>query len=195
MSRLILIRHSIPATDPCVAASQWPLSDAGRQRCLPLARCLSPFLPFSLFSSREAKAGETAALVARELGLAFATRPGLHEHARASVPWLADADFQAGIEALFARPAEIVFGDESADRAHARFVSAIAAIQAEHATGSLAIVAHGTVMSLFVARAAGLAPLTLWRTLGLPAVIVLDRATLAVEQIIPEVSHDAAQVG
>jgi len=160
-----------------------------------LARCLAPFLPFTLFSSREAKAAETAALVARELGLAFATRPGLHEHARASVPWLPPSEFQAGIEALFACSSEIVFGDESADQAHARFASAINAIQTDHASGSLAVVAHGTVISLFVARAAGLAPLDIWCTLGLPAVIVLDRTTLAVEQIIPEVNHDSAQVG
>jgi len=195
MPKLILIRHSVPATDPCVSASQWPLSDVGRQRCLPLARCLAPFPPFTLFTSREAKATETAALVARELGLSFVTRPGLHEHARASVPWLPAAEFQAGIEALFACPSEIVFGDESADQALTRFASAVDAIQSEHPAGSLAIVAHGAVISLFVARAAGLAPLALWRLLGLPAVIVLDRTTLAVEQLIPEITNDSAQVG
>jgi broad specificity phosphatase PhoE len=195
MSRLLLIRHSVPATDPCVSASQWPLSDLGRQRCPPLARCLAAYQPFTLYSSREAKAVETAALVARELRLAFATRPGLHEHARASVPWLPAAEFQAGVSALFARPSEVVFGDESADQAHARFSAAIQSLLVEQPAGSLAVVTHGTVMSLFVGRAAGLAPASIWRELGLPAVIVLNRSSLGVEHIIPEVVHVSAEVG
>jgi broad specificity phosphatase PhoE len=187
MTRLILIRHSAPAYDPCVAASQWPLSEIGRQRSILLARVLAPYQPFALFTSREAKAAETAALVARELGMSFAARPGLQEHARHSVGWLEPAEFKASVAALFARPSEVVFGDESADQAQARFAEAIRLIQSEVPLGNLAVVAHGTVISLFAGRVAGLDPAALLARLGLPAVIVLDRQTLAIETILEEV--------
>src|SRR5690606_34628299 len=150
MPSLILVRHAQPATDPCVAAHHWPLSPAGRQRCGPLARVLAPYLPAEFFSSREAKASETAALVARELGARFTPQAGLQEHARATAEWL-DADaFQAAMQALFQRPGEVVFGDESADAAHERFAGAIHDLLREHPEGNLVVVTHGTVLSLFV---------------------------------------------
>lgn len=191
MSKLILVRHAAPATDPCVTAAQWPLSAAGRASCAPLAEALRPYLPAALYASREAKAAETAGLVARALGTRFAAWSGLHEHARATVEWLAPAEFQAQIEGLFTRPAEVVFGEESADAAHARFAGAVAALLAAAPAGNVLAFTHGTVMALFVARAnPGLAALEFWQRLSLPAVVVLDRATLALETVIEKVGGD-----
>lgn len=191
MAKLILVRHAPPATDPCVTAAQWPLSAAGRASCGPLAEALRPYMPAALYASREAKAAETAALVARALDTRFAPWPGLHEHARASVEWLGAAEFQAQVEALHARPAEVVFGEESADAAHARFAAAVAALTAEAPAGNVMVFTHGTVMALLVARAnAGLNALDFWRRLGLPAVVVLDRATLALETVLEKVGGD-----
>ena len=46
-----------------------------------------------------------------------------------------------------------------------------------HPGESLAVVAHGTVIALYVAAVTGVAPLPLWQRLSLPAFVVLARAT------------------
>ncbi len=129
--------------------------------------------------------------MARALGTRFAPWPGLHEQARSSVEWLGDAEFQAQIEALYAHPAEVVFGDESADAAHGRFAAAVAALVAAAPAGNLIAFTHGTVLTLLVSRAnPGIDPLPFWRRLGLPAVVVLDRDTLVLEQVLEKVGAD-----
>ncbi len=196
MAKLILVRHAAPATDPCVSPSQWPLSEVGRASCAPLAEALRPYLPAALYASREAKAAETAALVARALGTRFGPGPGLHEQVRSTADWLSEAEYQARIAALFERPAEVVFGDESADAAHARFAAAVAALLVEAPPGNVVLFTHGTVMALFVARAnPSVEAFDFWRQLRLPAVVVVDRATLALEAVIEEIKVDQPNVG
>ena len=199
MPKLILVRHAAPATDACVAANQWPLSDAGRQSVRGLAQALAPFWPAVLVSSREAKAAETAALLARELGGRYTTAPGLQEQARTSLGWVSDQEFEAGMAALFARPAEAVFGDESADQAYERCRAAVNGVLDQHPDETVALVTHGTVMTLLITRAhaaqAEQNPLAFWRRLGLPAVAVLSRPDWALEQLIEKVEADGHQVG
>lgn len=196
MSKLILVRHAAPATDGGVAPNQWPLSDAGRQSCRELARVLAPYWPAALVASREAKAAETAALLARTLGGPYSTAPGLQEHARANVGWLGLPEYQAGIAAVFARPGQVAFGDESADQAYERFRTAVTAILDRHPDENVALVTHGTVLTLFVSRVQpGLEPLAFWQRLGLPAVAVLSRPSLALEQLIEKVEADGHQLG
>ena len=196
MSKLILVRHAAPATDACVAPNQWPLSDDGRQSCRALARVLAPYWPAALVSSREAKAAETAAFVARELGARYTTAAGLQEHARSSVGWLSQPEYETGIAALFARPDEAIFGDESADQAYERFRAAVTGVLDQHLDENVAIVTHGTVLTLFVAHGQpGLEPLAFWQGLGLPSVAVLSRPGLVLEQLIDKVEANGNQVG
>ncbi len=62
--------------------------------------------------------------------------------------------------------------------------AALAGVMERHAHENIAVVAHGTVITLFVARAAGIEPFALWRRLGLPSFIVLSLPALAVQEII-----------
>ena len=196
MTKLILVRHAAPSMDACVAPNQWPLSEAGRASAHALARALAPYWPAALVSSREAKAAETAALLARELGTRFTTAPGLQEHARASLGWVSDMEFHAGMAALFARPAEVAFGDESADQAHERFRAAVNGVLELFPDQNVAVVTHGAVMTLFVTRSqSNTDPLAFWQRLGLPAVAVLSRPELALERLIEKVDVDGHQVG
>ena len=193
MTKLILVRHAAPATDACVAPNQWPLSEAGRASAHALAQTLAPYWPAALVSSREAKAAETAALLARELGTRYITALGLQEHGRASLGWVSDAEFQSGMAALFARPAELVFGDESADQAYDRFRTALNGVLGLFPDQNVAVVTHGTVMTLLITRAQSdptVDPLAFWQRLGLPAVAVLSRPDLALEQLIETVAVD-----
>lgn len=54
-------------------------------------------------------------------------------------------------------------------------------------TERLAIISHGTVMTLFIARDTGLAPLTFWKSLGLPAFVVLSLPELRVVEVVAEI--------
>jgi broad specificity phosphatase PhoE len=112
---------------------------------------------------------------------------GLHEHDRSLVGWLARGEFEAAIARLFERPGGLVLGSETADQAHARFVGAVAGVIERYPEETVAVVAHGTVIALFVARAAGLEPFGLWKRLGLPSFVVLSRPTLELLAIVEEV--------
>ncbi len=158
---------------PGVPASRWRLSETGRQRCLLLAKRLASYRPQALVASAEPKAVETAQLVAAQLGIAVEVGAGLHEHDRQDVGWLPAAAFEAAVVALFAHPDVLVMGSETATQARARFARAVEAVLQRHTAGNVVIVAHGTVIALFVAAVAGIEPFPLWQRLGLPSFVVL----------------------
>ena len=173
--RLILVRHSLPEFVAGVPASQWRLSAEGRRRCERLAGQLVAYDLAAIVTSEEPKAVETGRIVARILDLPCESAPGLDEHDRGVVKAIGGQDeFRAQVAQLFGRPAELVMGYETADQAHARFATAVNRLVAEHPSGNLAIVSHGTVMTLFIARANHLDPVPFWRSLGLPAFVVLS---------------------
>jgi hypothetical protein len=51
----------------------------------------------------------------------------------------------------------------------------------------VAIVTHGTVLSIFTARHNPIDPFALWQQLSLPAFLVLDRLTFTMEQMVATV--------
>ena len=181
---LILVRHSLPAIDPAVPASQWSLSAEGRRRCAALAGQLAGYALEVVVSSVEPKAQETARVVAGRLGLPLEVVEGLHEHSRRGLAWTDRATFQAAVADLMARPGELVMGEETADQAHRRFRTAVLSVLERHPARTLAVVTHGTVMSLLVARANGLDPLPFWRRLGMPAFAVLSRPALSLVECV-----------
>jgi broad specificity phosphatase PhoE len=67
-----------------------------------------------------------------------------------------------------------VFGDETADAAHARFSGTVHSILKSDPDKTIVIVSHGTVISLFVSRLTGISDFQLWSELGLPSLVVLD---------------------
>jgi broad specificity phosphatase PhoE len=181
-SKLILIKHSLPTIDPKQPAAAWQLSSEGVERCHQLAKYLTDFLPATLVSSHEPKARATAHQIAERLALTPATVYGLEEQHRLTVPFLPRKAFQETIRALFARPSELVFGEESADAAYTRFSTTINHLLDEHEDSNLLVVTHGTVISLFLSRVAQLDPYTLWEQLGLPSLLVVDRQTMRIEK-------------
>ena len=186
--KLVLVRHALPEFVVGVPASEWQLSDEGRRRCQRLADRLSTYDLAAVITSTEPKAAETGQIVADSLALPLETAPGLHEHERGVVTSTGDQDaFQEQVSRLFERPDELIFGTETADQAHARFATALAAAIERHPRGNLAIVAHGTVMTLFIARASGLDPVPFWKSLGLPALAVLSLPDLHLLEVIKDV--------
>jgi broad specificity phosphatase PhoE len=184
---LILVKHSQPALEPDVPAAQWHLSAEGERRCGPLADALAPYAPATLVASTEPKAQETTALIAARLNLSWRAAPGLHEHDRAGVGWLPQGELEQQIAAFFAQPDELVFGQETAAAARLRFQAAVADVLAQTGQGTVVIVAHGTVITLFTAAHTGLPPLPLWHRLGLPSFVVLTVPDLRLVTMVEQV--------
>lgn len=188
--KLILVRHSLPEVSPEVPASRWPLSEMGRARCTALATRLAPHDPGIIVASTAPRALQTAQLVAHELGKPWVWAEGLEEHDRSNVGWLGAEEFERALARFFREPERAVFGTESADQAYERFARAVEEATESYHQSNVAIVSHGTVISLFVARATGEAPLALWRRLGLPSFVVLSLPELTLLDLVERVTED-----
>jgi 2,3-bisphosphoglycerate-dependent phosphoglycerate mutase len=185
---LILVRHSLPEMATGVPASSWRLSDEGRRRCEALAERLAGYHLARVVTSTEAKAVETGRIVARILDVPLEIATDLHEHERGVVESLIDSDeFQAQVVSLLKHPGEMVFGLETADEAHRRFSQAVADVIERHTARNLAIVTHGTVLSLYVTRVAGLEPVAFWKSLGLPSFVVLSLPGLGLLRVVERI--------
>lgn len=172
--RLILVRHSTPEARREAPAREWRLSEEGRRRAEGLAARLAlDGLPAAIVSSTEPKAAETAALLARTLGVTYETAAGLHEHDRSTVGWLGGERFEAAVTALFRQPEELVLGRETAVEALARVERATAEALRRHPRGDVVIVTHGTVMTLLVAATNPIDAVAFWRGLEMPDSVVL----------------------
>jgi broad specificity phosphatase PhoE len=165
---LLLVRHSAPELDPTAPSHEWRLSDEGRRRCGPLAERVAAYGPELLVSSPEPKARETAELIAPSIGLDVQLEERLRETARRTVGWLPRDRLELGIKALVDRPDQIVFGEESATAALARFDAAVAGLP-----DRALVVTHGTVMSLYIAAKTGRDAFEVWQSLELPDAVEL----------------------
>jgi broad specificity phosphatase PhoE len=156
-------------------AARWQLSEEGRARCIPLADCLRHYVLAHIVSSGEGKAVETAEIVASQLGLSIEVSEGLSEHDRTGVPYHPNKDeFQREIARFFSNPEKLIMGRETAVEARERFANALESALARYKEGNVAVVAHGTVISLFVAHCAGLQPYDYWKKLDMPSFAVLS---------------------
>ncbi len=117
---------------------------------------------------------ETAEIIARIHPLELQIVQDLHEHDRSHTAYLPHDEFRASIYEFFQKPDTLVFGKETANQCHARFAQAVLSVVKDHANKTVVIVAHGTVISLFVSRLTGISDLLLWEELGLPSFVVID---------------------
>jgi broad specificity phosphatase PhoE len=174
MKYLILVKHSLPEIKEDIPAHKWILSEEGRTRARALAEKLIPYQPEIVVASVEPKARETASILAGNLRLAFQEVADLHEHDRSGVPYHSKDEFQNLVQKLFARPTQLIFGNETADAALGRFRQAVDFVLSSYREKNVVVVAHGTVISLYVAWLTGCDGYNLWQELGLPSFVVLD---------------------
>jgi len=173
MRRLHLIRHA--ATQPTlgVAGPDWPLTLQGQAQAKTFAEQLPDLSISRVHTSTEGKAVATGQATAEHVALPLETRPGPEEHRRLSVSASTLADFQAGMQHLFAHPDLRVSGDESADATRIRFTTALDSLMREQA-GDALVVSHETVISLLVAHDNGFDAPMFWRHLVVPDHLVLE---------------------
>lgn len=171
---LILVKHSLPEILEDVPAREWHLSEDGRERARELAGKLNRYQPGIIVSSVEPKARETAAILGENLGLEFHKVEGLHEQDRSRESYHSKVKFQALVRELFDKPNQLVFGNETAHEALVRFRQAVEFVLNSYNDKTIVLVAHGTVISLYVSWLTGCDGYSLWKELGLPAFVVLD---------------------
>jgi len=184
MKYLILVKHSSPEILKDVPAREWTLSEEGRTRAHELAEKLKSYQLKVIFSSIEPKAGETAKILAENLRLEFQEVAGLHEHDRSRSPYYSKDEFQKLVQEFFTKPSELVFGNETADAALKRFYQAVDSVLNSYNAENIILVAHGTVISLYVSWLTGCDGYKLWKELGLPSFIVLDIQSKTLLEIV-----------
>lgn len=172
--QLILVKHSLPEIKKDLPAREWSLSEEGKVRAERLADMLKMHQLNFLAASKEPKAMETAQIIAARCGVDLRVLEGLHEHERSSVPYLSKLEFETAVRKFFERPDTLVFGDETANQAHERFSDAMNSILFGNSNSKIAVVTHGTVISLYVSRLTGQTGFEIWSRLGLPSFVVLD---------------------
>src|SRR5688572_16849289 len=181
---LILVKHSLPKIIKNMPAREWKLSVEGQIRAQRLAERLNQYQPEVIVSSIEPKAQETAEIIARQHNLEFYIVDGLHEHDRSKTSFLAKDEFEIAIREFFENPDVLAFGSETANQCYLRFHRAVNSVLNDHGNKTIVIVAHGTVISLFVSRFAGISGLGLWNELGLPSFVILDmQSSTLVERV------------
>jgi broad specificity phosphatase PhoE len=171
---LILVKHSLPEIVENVPAREWKLSAEGQERAKELAGKLLRYQPEILVSSTEPKAQQTAEIIGAALGVKYLALEGLHEHDRSQSPFYAKGDFQLLVQEFFEKPNALVFGNETAQQALARFRDVIDSILRSYNAKNVAVISHGTVISLFVSWLTGCNGFLLWKELGLPSFVLLD---------------------
>ncbi len=176
MRQLILIRHSKVAIDPEIPSHEWRLSANGRFLSHTLAPKIAPYQPVVFVTSEESKAAETGQIIADDLGVPWHTAPDLQEHDRTGTPFFESRDeFETAVFNFFTHPDELLLGRETAVATRKRFTQAINHTLIQYPTGNIAIVAHGTVITLFIAHFnQQIDPFPFWRQLQLPDFYILD---------------------
>jgi broad specificity phosphatase PhoE len=189
MSYLILIKHATPVKDPDRPSHQWELSEDGRTQAIRLAKQLQDAaVAIDLVcTSDEPKAKETGQIIAAEFDRPMRVVNELAEHDRSNVPVMPTREFISSVALFFKEADRLVLGRETAQHAQARITHAIEQIMSESVGKHVAIVSHGTVISLFAAEILNEDPFQLWRRMGLPSYILIDWERRAATRVVERV--------
>lgn len=162
MTKLRYITHPEVTVDPSVAVTSWNLSPVGIARAHAIAR--QPWAPAigRIVSSDEAKAVQTAEILAEPLGLDVEVRDSLRENDRSATGFVAPERFEALADAFFAEPSRSVAGWERAIDAQQRVGAGLADLLTAEADAvgtmpdaEIAVVGHGAVGTLWYCSLTG----------------------------------------
>ena len=149
MRRILFLTHPEVVIDPAVPVPRWHLAPAGIAKLRRFAASGALEGVGAVWSSTEAKAIETAGILAAARGLGVRVREDLGENDRSATGYLPPPEFERMADAFFANPATSVRGWEKAADAQARIVAAVQALAAEEtAPGDILVAAHGAVGAL-----------------------------------------------
>ena len=184
MPHLILIRHANSQPVGGTSPHHWQLSNEGRRQCALLAERLRPYNITHLYSSDEPKALQTAGLIGSDLGhLPSTLDDQLRETRRENAPFYDDeTTFRQAIHAAMNQPQQLLYGEEAFDAARVRFAKAVNRIVAKN-EGTVALLSHGTILSLYIASMIETNPFDIWKLLDMPAYAVFSLPDMKICEI------------
>ena len=158
MTRTIrYLSHPQVKIDPAKDVPLWSLNDVGLARVNALAKSRALTGTRYVISSAETKAKETAAPLAKSLGLKMILRPKMHENDRSATGFLPPDTFEAVADQFFANPDQSVRGWETARAAQARIVAEVEDCLRVYPQGDVLFVGHGAVGTLLYCHLCDLA--------------------------------------
>jgi 2,3-bisphosphoglycerate-dependent phosphoglycerate mutase len=189
MTTVVFVRHAQSAPSPELPEPAFPLSDKGRQQAKDLAPVLAELGVGALVSSPFIRAVDTLRPYAEATGLPIAIDEDLRER-KLSGDWLPDVKAAEDvIQRSFAEPAFALPGGESELVCTARFEAAVGRAVASHPGATVAIAAHGGVLSHLLSPHQPAAPFDFWRGMKNPHLFIFDYAAqprwLAERTLIP----------
>ena len=185
---LVLVKHAQPVLDAACPPREWDLAAEGEEQAERLADALRQYLPFQIVSSPELKARRTSDIVAATLGITAMTAEDLRELDRPVLPILSHDGHEALNARVFQEFHRPVIGRESAAAALQRFQLAVRRQLGPPFEHNVVVIAHGTVISLFVAAVnPSIDAFALWRRLRCPSYVILDQVSLAFRDIVEHV--------
>ncbi len=173
---LALVRHGRTVPQPGVPPARWPMAagaEGGVRRLADAIRADRDGAFDVVLTSTEPKAVATARLLGSAWGVAVQLGQGLEEHHRGATPVLDAAAWRQTVRRFFAHPDVLVFGSETADEARLRFERAVQGAVRARPGKRLALVTHGTVLALALARANDLDPFAFWASLAMPEALLV----------------------
>lgn len=174
MSNLLLIKHSEPVVDFGITPANWVLSDRGEQRAGLLAAYLADRGINALYSSSEVKAVQTAEIVGAATGLSINVVPDLREHRRENASVIDSSKWRSLVIQSIRKQDEQIYGSEPVATARMRFGEAIRRLMKSESGQKIAVIAHGTVISTFVAELLEVDPIPVWDSLGVPGLLEIE---------------------
>lgn len=179
MSKLYMIRHAPVTVDFRIRSSEWSISEEGIHATRQLVLNQSWNDVQRIYHSPERKAAGTAEVVSAMTGIPMTVVNDLRE---LSVPHIdASDEFIRRVGAYLLGFPDPEF--ENWDQAAQRIVGAIAAIVAEAAGRSAAVVSHGRILTVWFShlfqRRMSVAE---WQSIRLPDLSVIDLDTGTVER-------------
>jgi broad specificity phosphatase PhoE len=158
VSRVLFITHPEVDQDPAVPVTDWALAPQGRERMQRFSEGADVHGVGAVWSSRERKAADAAAILAAQLGLEPQTLEQLAENDRSSTGYLPPELFEPAVQAFFGEPLLSHRGWETAAAAQERIADALETVLARSpAEGDVAIVSHGGVGTLLLCQLKGTA--------------------------------------
>ena len=147
-SVLRYLTHPQVQINPLVPVPQWGLSDLGHSRTHAIKNAAALKATHLIISSGEAKAIETASIIAEHLHLKVTIREATHENDRSATGYLPPPEFERMANAFFAEPEKSIRGWERAIDAQARIVAEAQHAIAQNTESDILMVGHGGVGTL-----------------------------------------------
>lgn len=173
MTILILVRHAQSAPGPDLPESAFPLSELGRSQARALVPILRELGVDALVSSPYQRAIDTLRPYAHAAGLEIAVDDDLRE--RSLGAWLESVE--ALNDAIRRMHADLDFhleGGESGRACLARYEAALARAIAACSGRTIAVGAHGGVISHFLAAHHAGLPAEFWRSIRNPHLFIFE---------------------